>query len=315
MYLIVSIDTEEDMPDWRPEWPPQVKNIFELPGLHKIFTYYKVKPTYLVDWPVLEDSESLNIIKRLKESKECEIGAHIHSWHTPPITAAEKCGQATYLSNLPIETCRAKIENFVQFFEHKLGFLPISHRSGRYGFNNEIGGLLSQCGFKVDSSIAPLMDYRKDGGICFRLNDVHPFMVWQNPNNQLLEVPITIALVHRFSKRFDLLYFRIPDQIRLKGVLHRLNLARLLWLRPTTFTFNEMKQLADHVLDKLKCPVLHLMFHSSEACAGTSPYNQTHEDVIRFLRRLNDILSYLTLKRRLKSVTLGEYAKTYWNRS
>lgn len=307
-YLIVTIDTEEDMPNWRPQKITTTNNILSLPRLQKLFRKYSIAPTYLVNQPVLENDASLKVIRKLAQDEKCEIGAHLHSWNTPPLSVEEEQGQATYLSNQSFARKKEKIINFTGVFQQKLGFSPTSYRAGRYGFCNQSAMILAGLGYKVDSSIAPLMDFGADGGPNYREYTLQPFWIKTQSHRKLLELPVTIDLVHRFPAQFPRLYFQIPDWTRLKGIFHRLNLARLLWLRPTTYTMQEMKQLAEHVLNRLQIPVINIMFHSSEVCSGASPYNRTEQDVEDFFVRLESILSYLISQKGLHSISLSKFA-------
>ena len=93
----------------------------------------------------------------------------------PPLTSAEKAGHATFMSELPSRLKKEKLENFTQFFYRRLGFQPTSHRAGRYGIDQSSSEYLSQLGYKVDSSVAPLMDYHEIGGPDFRAHTADPF--------------------------------------------------------------------------------------------------------------------------------------------
>lgn len=308
-YLIVSIDTEEDMPNWIPQRITTVRNILALPRLQELFNKHNITATYLVDQPVLEDNQSVKFFRNLVKNERCELGAHIHSWNTPPFTFDEKDGKASYLSEYAKEVIFEKFKNFNELFIRKMGFAPVSYRGGRFGLNADILTTLSEYGYKVDSSIAPLMNFSADGGPDFRDFMLFPHWVQKTTEGRLiLELPVTIALVHPFRQSFKRLYFRIPKWTKIRGALHRLNLARLLWLRPTTFSLQEMAQLADHVLDVLKVPVLNIMFHSSEVCAGCSPYNKTEKNVDNFFDRLEGIFAYLVQERNVQSVGMAEFA-------
>lgn len=307
-YLIVSIDTEEDMPEWRVERNVTTTNIQNLPILQSCFHKHCVKPTYLVTKPVLESHESLSIIHQLK-GQGCEIGAHLHSWNTPPITDQEKKRTATYLSNNTYEVKKAKLTSFTQVFFDKIGVYPTSYRAGRYGVCRESASILAELKYKIDSSVAPMMDFSNDGGPDFKKIGAVPFYIDGENGNNILEIPITIALVHRLPVKFETIYRKIPNWTKIKGLLYRTRIARLLWLRPTTYSILEMKQLADFILYRLNIPVLNIMFHSSEVCPGTSPYNKTQADVDKFLKRLDGILSYLVNDRNIQSITMTQFAE------
>ena len=303
-YLLVTIDTEEDMPKWRPEKVSSTENISKLPFLHAFLKQHGVQPTYLVNQPVLENNDSLNVVKGLAAEGGCEIGAHLHSWNTPPLSKIEKQGTATYLSRQEKAIKRAKLTHFTNLFHEKMGFFPTSYRAGRYGFCQDSAQILSELGYRVDSSIAPLIDFSSDGGPNFKSFDAHPFWFTNSEANKILEVPISISLVHNFPKYFEKFYFQIPNWTKIKGIIHRTNLARLLWLRPTTYSAKEMRQLADYLLDQEGVSFLNIMFHSSEVYPGATPYNKTENDVAMFYERLSNILGYLIESKFLKSCTL-----------
>jgi len=308
-YLVVTIDTEEDMPNWRPEKVPSLKNILKLPDLQKKLDAHGAYPTFLVDRPVIDDNTTCSIIRTLSENEKCEIGMHLHSWNTPPMIDEEYRGKATYLHTLPLELQREKIEGLYSYFGKRLGLNPKSYRAGRYGFNMEIARILYELEFEVDSSIVPLKDYSTDGGPDFRMYNLQPFFIEGLSNTApLLEIPLTVDFINRIPG-FDVMkYFSIPKWTRLKGILNRLNMAKISNLRPTTFSYKEMKELADHVLDNTNCPLLNIMFHSSECLPAATPYNQNEKDVSQFLERLFQIIKYLIMDRSLKGITLTEFA-------
>lgn len=308
MYLLVTIDTEEDMPKWQPEPTPTLKNITRLPLLQETLSKYGIRPTYLVNRPVIHDTSACNIIKKLADNDNCEIGMHLHSWNTPPVSDEEARGKATYLHSLPTDLQREKLTRLNNDFKKKLGLKPTSYRAGRYGFSIESARLLCELDFEVDSSIVPLKNYSQDGGPDFRKYDLHPFFIKDSSNySPLLEVPLTVDLVHCIPGLNLKRYFSIPQWTHLRGLLHKLNLAKIINLRPTTFSLRDMRQLVKHVLAKTSCPVLNIMFHSSECFPGTSLYHHTEKDVSRFLHRFFQIIEYVIYDHGLKGVTLTEF--------
>lgn len=309
MYLIVSIDTEEDMPKWRPEPVTTVKNIHILPEINDLFARHSVRTTYLTDRPVLCDDESCKIIKQLSTSGTCEIGMHLHSWNTPPVMSEEAQGRATVLNLYPREIQEEKITGLHQYFMERLGFAPTSYRAGRYGLTKESAEILAKLEYLADSSVVPLTDYSDYGAPNYRNHNHKPFWIKRDLHGDLLEIPVTVDLVTRFPQSFYDLYFAIPNWTRIKGVLNRLNLARMAWLRPTNYTYKEMKQLADFIIRKSECPVFNIMFHSSELYPGASPYNLTEKHVSEFIDRLLRIIRHLTGTHKAVSVTLSEFAK------
>ncbi|MBI5142725.1 MAG: hypothetical protein HZA20_11145 [Nitrospirae bacterium] len=307
-YLLVTIDTEEDMPRWRPEQVTTVRNIAAIPALQDRLNRAGIRPTWLVDYPVLDNHESCAVIRNLPSS-DCEIGMHLHSWNTPPFAQDETGEKATYLHVMPADLKRQKLAGLHAMFADKIGIAPTSYRAGRYGFCLEDASLLAELGFVVDSSVVPHTDYSSDGGPDFRSFTYAPFIIEAGNGRKIVETPLTVGLAHRLPEYLAKRYFSIPGWTRMRGVLHRLGLASLLWLRPTVSSFEEMKRLADHLLEKTDCKVINIMFHSNECFPGASPYHKTDDDVARFLERFSGIAGYLVSRYGLAPVTLGDHAK------
>jgi len=308
-YLLITIDTEEDMPKWRPEKVTTVKNIYALPKISEMFRRYSVRPTYLVDRPVLEDNTACKIIKKLSSKGICEIGMHLHSWNTPPVMSEEYQGKATVLNLYSKEIQEQKITELHNYFIKQLGFAPTSYRAGRYGLTLETLELLAGLGYKADSSVAPLINYSSYGAPDYKNHKHIPFWIKTSANKKILEIPITIGFVGCFPRSFYNVYSAIPDWTHIKGIMYRLNIARLIWLRPTNYNYKEMRQLIDFITDKGDCDVFNMMFHSSELCPGASPYNQSENDVSQFIERMSEIIQYLTKEHGAIGVTLSEFAE------
>jgi hypothetical protein len=88
-----------------------------------------------------------------------------------------------------------------------------------------------------------------------------------------------------------------------------------IWLRPTHFSFEDMKELIE-TRGNSNSPdpiLLVMMFHNVEVIPGCSPYTQTEEEVKTFLSRLEKVLQYLE-KKGGKFITLSETRKIYGNR-
>jgi len=58
-------------------------------------------------------------------------------------------------------------------------------------------------------------------------------------------------------------------------------------------------------------PVLNLLFHSSEAIVGGSPYNRTAAELDAFLERLDRFLVFATRELRATPATFAEFRRAY----
>ena len=293
MRFIVSIDTEEDMPAWRPESKSQVQNLTRLPDLQQQLVEAGAVPTYLVDFPVLQDEVAVNFLRDCSSRGQAEIGLHLHPWNSPPLVEAEQNGQATVLNELSAEIQKAKLNNLHQTFFNTLGFFPSSFRAGRYGLSRESLQELIQLGYLVDSSVVPDHSFSHYQAPDFRQIACRPFRFDAGNGQGLLEIPVSAALVTQLPAWSKKLYHALPGWTKIPGILHRLNIARMLWLRPTTYTVKEMCQLARFMQKRTPNTIFNIMFHSSEVYPGASPYNQTEQDVENFLNRLKAIIQYL----------------------
>ena len=90
-------------------------------------------------------------------------------------------------------------------------------------------------------------------------------------------------------------YARAPRPYTTKRMLRVLGLLRLRWLRPSYSSLDDMMGLARD-LARAGEPVLNLLFHSSEAIVGGSPYNRTARRARRLLRSARAVSSRLRRK-------------------
>lgn len=83
MKFILTIDTEADN-QWNHGCDLTVKNIKSIPRLQDLCNQYEVKPTYLITSEVSDDGYARELFKEYLNLNLAEIGAHLHSWTTPP---------------------------------------------------------------------------------------------------------------------------------------------------------------------------------------------------------------------------------------
>lgn len=293
MYFIISIDTEEDMPFWKPEEVVKVHNLLNLPRLHDEIIGAGGIPTYLIDNPVISHDSTVNFLQEVIHKNQAEVGLHLHAWNTEPLTNEDKCNKATVLNDLSVEFQNEKIENLHNSFFNKFGFYLTSFRAGRYGLSKYAAKQLARLGYIVDSSVVPAHSFANYNAPDYSRIECKPYKFSFDNDLNLIEISVSADLVTFLPVSFKSFYNKIPHWSKIPSLMHRLNLARKIWLRPTTYTIEEMKQLCRHLLKFSDCPIFNIMFHSSECYPGSSPYNKTSEDVKQFLFKLNSIIVYL----------------------
>lgn len=313
--LLVGIDTEGDN-QWSAEarLHQRFENIYALPRLHAVFQKYKVRPTYLVTWPVARDARSAAVLRALREGRDCEIGAHHHAWETPPCTE-DDVRRHPYALQLPAAQFAAQVAALTDAIGDAVGERPLAYRSGRFGFSADHVFDLERAGYAVESSVAPLFYEGHKGGPDFVGAPPAPyFLSYDDPTapgtSNLLEVPVSAALNRRVPAFVERLYARAPWPYTTKRVLRKLGVARVQWLRPSYSTTADMRALARRMKAD-GVPLLNLIFHSSEAIVGGSPYNRTAQELEQFFARLEETLAYILSELGAIPLTFSEFRALY----
>ncbi len=315
MNLLVGIDTEGDN-----QWDAQARahqqfaNIYALPRLHALFARHGVRPTYVITYPVARDARSSDVLRELLARGDCEIGAHHHAWETPPCTA-EDIAKHPYASTLPRSQFEAQLTSLTDAIAAAVGTRPVTYRSGRFGFSAEHVAGLERLGYLVESSVAPLFYESHKGGPEFVEAPLTPYFLAYDSatapgSSNVLEVPVSCGLNRRLPKPLQFAYARAPRPYTTRRVLRGLGLLRLHWLRPSYSSWPEMVALARSLV-RADEPVLNLLFHSSEAIVGGSPYNTTQGELDAFFDRLERFLEFATRELKAVPATFAEFRRAY----
>ena len=319
MHLLVGIDTEGDNQwDRSARLNQTFENIYALPRLHELFARHGVRPTYVVTHPVATDARSGEVLRQLVAGGDCEIGAHHHVWETPPFTPddVERHG---YASALPRQQFEAQLESLTQVIAAAVGTRPVSYRSGRFGFSAHHVAALEHLGYLVESSVAPLFYEAHKGGPEFVDAPLTPYFLAYDSatragTSNLLEVPVSAGLNRWLPKRLQYAYARAPRPYTTKRLLRVLGLLRLRWLRPSYSSLEDMTGLARDLVAAGE-PVLNLLFHSSEAIVGGSPYNRTQGELDAFCDRLERFLAFAIGDLQARPATFAEFRAAYCSES
>jgi hypothetical protein len=321
--FILTIDTEGDN-QWDHGRELTVENIKYVPRFQALCEKYSIKPTYLVTSEVCDDSFAREIFTAYSSADRAEIGAHLHSWTTPPFR--DKDGYRfndpnhTFATELPEDLLIEKIKALNNQIETSFGKPPSSFRSGRYGFDENIARVLHENGYLVDTSVTPYTSWSEHkgmpggkGGPDFNVSDSFPY-TYNYGNGSILEIPITI-LPTRFpmnkSKAVAKYYFGNVDKSFFLRVLRKLFYIRQpLWLRPLQFMSITLFIELLNAAKEISLPYIVMMFHSSELMPGCSIY-RPDEDSIDKLYDLLDRFFVLLRDENIPSVTLTEAAKSY----
>jgi peptidoglycan/xylan/chitin deacetylase (PgdA/CDA1 family) len=315
MFLLVGIDTEGDN-----QWDAAARanqtfaNIYALPRLHDLFRRQGVRPTYVITYPVARDSRSADVLQRLLAEGDCEIGAHHHAWETPPYSP-EDVRRHAYASTLTRAQFDEQLASLTKAIEAAVRRKPLSYRSGRFGFSADHVSALERQGYLVESSVAPLFYEAHKGGPDFVEAPLRPYFLAYDSatrpgTSNVLEVPVSAGLSLRLPKALQFAYARAPRPYTTKRVLRALRIVRARWLRPSYSPLTDMMGLARD-LARDREPVLNVIFHSSEAIVGGSPYNRTQGELDAFLERLEKFCAFAISDLGATPVTFAEFRTRY----
>ncbi len=303
MKLIITIDTEED--NWgefnASSWP--VNNVEEIPALQQLFDDFKVKPTYLVNYTIVSNEKAVSILKPILMDGKCEIGSHPHPWNTPPIEE-EINEKNSMLCNLPSDLQFRKIQTLHETIQNAFGVTPISFRAGRYGHSTELATNLHKLGYKVDTSITPLTNWKQEYGPDFSDIFPHPFLL-----DQLLEVPVSVGFTQNNFERANFLLKSLKNNqytkyIRLLGILSKTGMLNKVSLSPEFSTVHDMIKLTNR-LKKKGFRYVNMEFHSTSLLHGAGQYTRTLSDKQQFIQCIEDLLTFAR-DTGIESITLSE---------
>src|ERR1017187_1937371 len=323
MKFIITIDTEGDN-QWDHGRELTVENIKYIPRFQDLCNKYDVKPTYLVTSEVCADQFAREIFTSYTTKGIAEVGAHLHSWSTPPFRDIDSYRfndkSHAFATELPVDLMKEKLKILTSQIENAFGIRPLSFRSGRFGFNEDVACALAENNYLVDSSVTPYTSWNtikgiegSSGGPNFMDNIPYPFK-YQFNDTKLLEIPVTI-LPTRFplNKNNSLAKFyfsRVDTSIFLRMFRKLLFKNQPLWLRPHNWMDIHLFEEIIREAKRIKLPYLVMMFHSSELMPGCSIYRKD-ENSIEKLYELLERFFILIKEKNITSSTLTEAAKKY----
>jgi hypothetical protein len=316
--LVITIDTEGDNL-WENPTAPTTANARYIPRFQNLCESYGFKPTYLVDYEMASDAFFQDFGRGLLESGVAEIGTHLHAWNTPPLSDETSGKYSIYITELPYETILLKMTFMTQLLTEVFHSRPISHRGGRWGFDEQVAHALSKLGYLVDCSVTPGVSWRHHkgnprgkGGPDYSDFSIRPYFldltrIRFEGISTILEVPVTIEPT--YSRLFDEIYQRLGKRwYFLQRAANRLKPPHI-WLRPNGHNLDAMIDIVDWGM-RQNLPVLHMMLHSSELMPGASPNFRRKGDIEKLYDDLDHFFSNV-LARKIGSATLAEYRQAF----
>ena len=301
-YFLVTIDTEGDSsPHWQMRWPFQTEGVTRgvKEKLTPLFQKYGVRPTYLLAHEILKDEHAMEI---LRNTPDCELGAHLH-WHDPVrFPYYDKMHRHFVQCHFSYAEEYDQMRQLTELFREKTGRQPASFRAGRFGAGPNTGKILTELGYKVDTSVTPHIRHTcPDAGDIADYTDAEemPHYIREDGNllysgtGSLLEVPITVRMRRRYWDQLGVLAKPVPA-----------------WLRPQYMKKWELMLMQVMMYLSRKSKVVNLMFHNVEVVPGLSPYSSNEQEAAHYMSTLSAIL-HLASVLGYEFLTLSEYAEKY----
>jgi len=293
-YLAVIVDCEEEF-DWRivPSSSTSVKSMQQQRLAQRIFERHSLVPTYAVDYAVASQEKGYGPLVEYIESGQCHIGAQLHPWINPPVEE-ELVERNSFPGNLPYRLEFQKLKLLTQTIERNLKCKPIVYRAGRYGAGPNTQRILEELDYKIDCSVLPLRDLRRNQGPDYRFCPLKPY--WFGQEDALLEIPVTTGvtgLLSRMGRGFHAKMFDpVSESVRAAGVFARLGLLERIRLTPEGISLSEAKRLTRTLLRQNNQRVFVLSYHSPSLEAGHTPYVRTKQDLDAFLYWIEAYLEF-----------------------
>ncbi|HEN8203401.1 polysaccharide deacetylase family protein [Proteus mirabilis] len=307
--FIITLDTEGDNL-WENEHNITTQNTHFLPRFQQLCERFQFKPVWLTNYEMAIDEAYIEFAQDVIARNTGEIGMHLHAWNSPPIVALtdNDLHYQPYLIEYPKSQMRDKIAFMTDLLENKLQTKMLSHRAGRWAFNETYAQLLIEFGYQVDCSVTPKVDWRftkgdpaQSGGTDYSNFPSHAYFMDVNDiskagDSTLLEVPMSIQYKHSpFMNKIKRGYDRLRGKRRSPSVN---------WLRPKGGNAQQMIEVAQKSLAQGHSHI-EFMLHSSEFMPGGSPTFRTEQDIDGLYNDLETLFNFLQDK--VQGMTLAEY--------
>lgn len=307
-YFIITIDTEGDNL-WNKPQTITTKNAQHIPRFQVLCESYGFKPTYLVNFEMSQSLFFIDFGRDLIKREAGEIGMHLHAWNNPPyyeITENDYVHQP-FLIEYPLNVMKEKVNVLTCALEDTFNIKMLSHRAGRWAFNEKYAKILHEKGYKIDCSVTPYLYWQNNSTVIDYFNyPSKEYFLNLNKINELgasdfLEVPMTVNIDTRF--------YPIAKTVRKLNNNYSTKISNKLlnrkWLRPNGKNIDDMMEIVNNA--KKNCVnYIEFMLHSSELMPGGSPTFSSSEDIELLYSHLEQLFETISTKG-FNAATLSEF--------
>lgn len=312
--FLITIDTEGDNL-WAGPREITTRNASYLPRFQDLCERHGFKPTYLTNYEMAMEPFFVEFGRDVVRRGAGEIGMHLHAWNSPPLVplTADDMAYHPYLIEYPDSVMEEKVAFMTELLEGRFGVKMLSHRAGRWAFDERYARLLVKHGYTVDCSVTPGVSWRThkgapsgDGGTDYRRFPSGAYFVdleniSRPGNSPLLELPMTIDR-SRLRRVAPWLY-----ELELVGkVANKLDPPQA-WLRllPRNGWDKAAMLKIVRAAIRRRLPYIEFMLHSSELMPRGSPAFPDENAIENLFDDLECVFSMITSY--FTGATLAEY--------
>lgn len=300
--FVVTVDTEEEF-DWSAPFSRDgygTSHIAHIPRFQALCDEAGVMPCYLVDYPITQDGNAVELLGRYAADHRAEIGVQLHPWVNPPF-AEQISVHNSFACNLPPALEREKLSNLHAAIVSHMGARPDAYRAGRYGAGSATPAILADLGIAIDTSARARFDYSDQGGPNYARHPVVPY--WLIPD-RLLELPLTTVFSGMLRGAGDAIFGRCSGSMTARALLARSNMLERIALTPEGIPLDKALQAIDLALEE-GLPILNLSFHSPSLTPGHTPYVRNAGELEAFYGWWRAVLAHLAHKG-VRATTMAE---------
>ena len=313
--FIITVDTEGDNL-WGKPRTITTRNAAFLPRFQALCERFRFKPVYLANYEMALSDVFVEFARDVAARGAGEIGMHLHAWNSPPLEPLtnDDFFHQPFLIEYPERVMKEKIRTMTHLLEDKFNRKMVSHRAGRWAFDDRYAAMLLDEGYLVDCSVTPGVDWSANpgapggkGGSDYTSFPDRPYFLGSSDisiarTGALLEVPMTVR-PSRLFRRSPWAY-RAPG---LRRVVRKISPARR-WLCPVALLErNNLDAMLELALQARTERPAHMefMLHSSDLMPGGSPSFQSASDIDRLYASLEMLFEELATW--CRGMTLEEF--------
>ena len=291
--FIITIDTEGDNLWERPR-EITTRNADFLPRFQSLCDKFRFKPVYLTNYEMAMSGRFVEFARDVIARDAGEVGMHLHAWNSPPLVplTSDDFHFQPYLIEYPDAVMRQKIATLTRLLEDRFDQPMVSHRAGRWAFDERYAAMLLAEGYRVDCSVTPGVDWSAHpgnpegaGGANYAAFPRQPYFldpanIRATASHGLLEVPMTILASGLY--RLAPWAYRVP---LVRRAANRVS-PGLSWLCPSQPSLGASAQRSREVMLQMAHTArlrgithMEFMLHSSEFMPGGSPGFSSETDV------------------------------------